>query len=89
MTYKDAIPEIAEIYAEKGYITERDISLTMIKLSIPMKEIDRLLDVLNKFSLDIYENDSKPISKNVTISDTNISIALAQQIGRASCRERV
>lgn len=78
MTYKDAILEIAEIYAEKGYITERDISLTLIKLSIPMKEIDRLLDVLNKFSLDIRENDSKPVSKNVTISDTNISIALVQ-----------
>lgn len=78
MTYKDAIPEIAEIYAEKGYITERDISLTLIKLSIPMKEIERLLDVLNKFSLDIRENDSKPVSKNVTISDTNISIALVQ-----------
>ena len=73
MTYKDAIPEIAEVYAKKEYITERDISLTMVKMSIPMKEIGRLLDVLNKFSLDIRENDSKPVSKNVTISNTNIT----------------
>ena len=74
MTYKDAIPEIAEIYAEKGYITERDISLTMIKLSIPMKEIDSLLDVLNKFSLNICEKESKPVSKSVAISNTNVTI---------------
>lgn len=67
MNYKDAFPEIAEIYAEKGYITERDISLTMIRLSIPMKEIDDLLDVLNKFSLDIRENDSK------SVSNTNVA----------------
>ena len=77
MTYKDAIPEIAEVYAKKGYITERDISLTMVKMSIPMKEIGRLLDVLNKFSLDIRENDSKPVSKNVTISNINITTTYA------------
>ena len=78
MTYKDAIPEIAEIYAEKGYITERDISLTMIKLSIPMKEIDGLLDVLNKFSLNIRENESKPVSKSVTVSNTNVTVTPIQ-----------
>lgn len=78
MTYKDAIPEIAEIYAEKGYITERDISLTMIKLSIPMKEIDSLLDVLNKFSLNIRENESKPVFKSVTVSNTNVAITPVQ-----------
>lgn len=76
MTYKDAIPEIAEIYAEKGYITERDISLTMIQLSIPMKEIDSLLDVLHKFSLDIRENDSKSVAKSDITSVTNNSIAI-------------
>lgn len=77
MTYKDAIPEIAEIYAEKGYITERDISLTMIRLSIPMKEIDNLLDVLSKFSIDIRENDSESVSKSGITSVTNKSIAVA------------
>lgn len=78
MTYKDAISEIAEIYAEKGYITERDISLTMIKLSIPMKEIDSLLDVLNKFSLNIRENESKPVSESVTATNTNVTITPVQ-----------
>lgn len=78
MTYKDAIPEIAEIYAEKGYITERDISLTLIKMSIPMKEIDSLLDVLNKFSLVIRENDAKPISKVSTISDKETTTTFVQ-----------
>lgn len=76
MTCKDAIPEIAEIYAEKGYITERDISLAMIRLSLPMKEIDNLLDVLNKFSLDIRENDSESVFKSDITSVTNKSIAV-------------
>lgn len=70
MTYKDAIPQIAKIYADKGYITERDISMTMIRLSISMKEIDNLLEVLNKFSLDIRENDSMSVSKSANNSIT-------------------
>lgn len=71
MNYKDAIPGIADIYVEKGYISERDISLIMIKLNIPMKEIDDLLDVLNKFSLDIRDNDSKSVTENTITPVTN------------------
>lgn len=80
MNYKDAFPEIAQLYAEKGYITERDISLTMIRLSIPMKEVDDLLDVLNKFSLDIRENDSNSISPSsiTTVNNNSITIVHSQ-----------
>lgn len=80
MTYKDAIPEIAEIYAEKGYITERDISLTMIKLSIPMKEVDSLLDVLNKFSLDIREKDTSVVRKKDSYIKTASDVSLENDI---------
>lgn len=81
MTYKDAIPHIAEIYSEKGYVTERDISLVLIKLNIPMKEIDDLFDVLKKFSLDIRENNTSVIKKTkVPVEKVNNYLSNNSQI---------